>query len=73
MKTYFLALNKNDFNISANTWTSNIIDIYSNRFYTNFVGTQILQNATPSINESTKVTDYGEIKLDTDSRNFPNF
>jgi len=90
MKTYFLALNKNDFNISANTWTSNIIDIYSNRFYTNystvrsanglneigdrtFVGTQILQNATPSINGSEKVTNYGEIKLDTDSRNFSNF
>jgi hypothetical protein len=36
MKTYFLALNKTDFNISGNTWTSNVIDLYSNRFYSNY-------------------------------------
>jgi hypothetical protein len=85
MKTYFLALNKNDFNISASTWTSNVFDIYSNRFYTNystfrspnglnelgdftFVGTEILEDATPTIDGSVKVTNYGEIKLDQDSR-----
>lgn len=85
MKTYFLALNKNDFNISGTTWTSNKIDLYSNRFYTNystfrspnglnelgdftFVGTKIIDGATPTIDGSIKVTNYGEIKLDEDSR-----
>ena len=85
MKTYFLALNKTDFNISGSTWTSNIVDVYSNRFYTNystlrspnglneigdftFVGTQVLNNATPTIDGSVSVTNYGEIKLDQDSR-----
>jgi hypothetical protein len=85
MKTYFLALNKTDFNISGSTWTSNVVDIYSNRFYTNystfrspnglneigdftFVGTEVLNNATPTIDGSVAVTNYGEIKLDQDSR-----
>ena len=36
MKTYFLALNKTDFNIVGNTWTSNVVDLYSNKFYTNY-------------------------------------
>lgn len=78
MKTYFLALNKSDFTISGSTWTSNVIDLYSNRFYTNFssfrtgdginelgdftfVGTKIIDDATPSINGGLKVTDFGEI------------
>lgn len=85
MKTYFLALNKNDFNISQSTWTSNVFDLYSNRFYTNystfrsstglnelgdftFVGTKILDSATPTIAGSEKVTDYGEIILDTSAQ-----
>lgn len=85
MKTYFLALNKSDFNISGSTWTSSVIDLYSNRFYNNystyrskngvneigdftFVGTQTLPNATPTISGATKVTNYGEITLDTDPR-----
>jgi len=85
MKTYFLALNKTDFNISGSTWTSNVVDIYLNRFYTNystfrspnglneigdftFVGTEVLNNATPTIDGSVAVTNYGEIKLDQDSR-----
>ena len=85
MKTYFLALNKTDFNISGSTWTSNVVDIYSNRFYTNystfrspnglneigdftFVGTEVLNNAPPTIDGSVAVTNYGEIKLDQDSR-----
>lgn len=90
MKTYFLALNKSDFNVSSSTWTSNVIDLYSNRFYTNystfrsqyglnelgdytFVGTQILQNATPTIDGALKVTNYGEIVLDEDPRIFWRF
>lgn len=87
MKTYFLALNKSDFNINGSTWTSNILDLYSNKFYTNystyrskdglnelgdftFVGTEILPNATPTVDGATKVTNYGEIVLDSDPRNF---
>lgn len=85
MKTYFLALNKTDFNISSTTWTSNVIDLYSNRFYTNystfrspnginelgdftFVGTKILENATPTINGANTVTNYGEILVDENTR-----
>jgi|LakMenE18May11ns_1017448.scaffolds.fasta_scaffold9815210_2 hypothetical protein len=90
MKTYFLALNKSDFNISGSTWTSNPIDLYSNRFYTNystfrsknglnelgdftFVGTEILPNATPTIEGSTKVTNFGEIVVDTDPRSLSDY
>lgn len=36
MKTYFLALNNTDFSISGNTWTSSSLDLYANRFYTNY-------------------------------------
>lgn len=85
MKTYFLALNKNDFNISGTTWTSNVVDLYSNKFYTNystfrspnglneigdftFVGTEILENATPTIDGATTVTNYGEILADENTR-----
>ena len=81
MKTYFLALNNSDFNISGNTWTSNVIDLYSNRFYTNFstlrsqhglnelgdytfVGTELRPDATPTLDSTTKVTNYGEIVLE---------
>ena len=81
MKTYFLALNNSDFNISGTTWTSNVIYIYSNRFYTNFstlrsrhginelgdytfVGTEIKDDATPTLGSTTKVTNYGEIILE---------
>jgi hypothetical protein len=81
MKTYFLALNNSDFNISGNTWTSNVIDLYSNRFYTNFstlrsqhglnelgdytfVGTELRPDATPTLDSTTKVTNYGEIILE---------
>jgi hypothetical protein len=81
MKTYFLALNNSDFNISGNTWTSNVIDLYSNRFYTNFstlrsphginelgdytfVGTELRPDATPTLDGTTKVTNYGEIILE---------
>jgi hypothetical protein len=90
MKTYFLALNKSDFNISGSTWTSNIIDLYSNRFYTNystfrsanglnelgdftFVGTEIISGATPTIQGGTKVTNFGEIVVDTDPRSLPEY
>lgn len=90
MKTYFLALNKSDFNISGSTWTSNVVDLYSNRFYTNystfrsqnglnelgdftFVGTEILPNATPTIQNATKVTNFGEIVVDTDPRSLPEY
>ena len=81
MKTYFLALNNSDFSISGNTWTSNVIDLYSNRFYTNFstlrsqhglnelgdytfVGTELRPDATPTLDSTTKVTNYGEIILE---------
>jgi len=36
MKTYFLALNKSDFSIDNNVWTSTTIDLYSNKFYKNY-------------------------------------
>jgi len=36
MKTYFLALNKSDFSIDNNIWTSNTIDLYANKFYINY-------------------------------------
>ena len=85
MKTYFLALNKNNFNISGTTWTSNVVDLYSNKFYTNystfrspngvnqigdftFVGTEILEGATPTIDGATTVTNYGEILADENTR-----
>lgn len=87
MKTYFLALNKNDFNISGSTWTSNVVDLYSNRFYTNystfrspkglnelgdytFVGTEVIDGATPTIDGAIKVTNYGEIVADENTRSF---
>jgi hypothetical protein len=36
MKTYFLALRNEDFTVSGNTWKSPAIDLYSNKFYTNY-------------------------------------
>lgn len=84
MKTYFLALRNEDFNVNANVWTTDSIDLYANKFYTNysvyrspygenilgdytFTGTKTLPNATPSMDDTTVVTDYGEIVLDQDA------
>jgi len=36
MKTYFLALRNQDFTIASNIWTTGSIDLYSNKFYTNY-------------------------------------
>lgn len=36
MKTYFLALRNEDFIVSSNKWTTSSIDLYSNKFYTNY-------------------------------------
>jgi len=36
MRTYFLALRNEDFSVSGNTWTSSSIDLYANKFYTNY-------------------------------------
>jgi hypothetical protein len=36
MKTYFLALRNEDFTITGKTWKSSSIDLYANRFYTNY-------------------------------------
>lgn len=83
MKTYFLALRNEDFTISGNTWTSSSIDLYSNKFYTNysvlkspygnnaiddytFTGLTIKQDATPSLQDTYAVTDYGELIMDAD-------
>lgn len=82
MKQFIIALRSSDFNRSGKFWSTDAIDLYSNKWYTNysylrsryglneigdrtFVGTEILQDATPSvfINGSTpvSVTNYGEI------------
>lgn len=36
MKTYFLALNKDDFSKNGRTWRSETIDLYSNKYYNNY-------------------------------------
>lgn len=85
MKTYFLALNKNDFNVDGSKWTSNVIDLYSNRFYTNYstyrssTGLNLLGDytfvgteilsSTPTISASATPTNYGEIIFDQSQRN----
>lgn len=84
MKTYFLALNKSDFNVNGNTWTSNIFDLYSNKFYTNYstyrspTGLNIIgdytfvgteiTSATPTISPNATPTNYGEIVFDKSAR-----
>lgn len=40
MKTYFLALRNEDFSIVDNKWTSSSIDLYANKFYTNYSTTK---------------------------------
>lgn len=84
MKTYFLALNKSDFNVVGNVWTSNVFDLYSNRFYTNYsthrsaTGLNVLGDYTfvgtelgssaPTISENATPTNYGEIVFDESQR-----
>lgn len=86
MKTYFLALNKSDFNINGSVWTSNVVDLYKNRFYTNYsthrssTGVNVLGDHTfvgtellpPSLDatDSATPTNYGEIVLDNSQRRF---
>lgn len=88
MKTYFLALNKSDFNINGNVWSTQAIDLYSNRFYTNYstyrssTGLNILgdhtfvgtqlSSSTPTISSNATPTNYGEIVLDESQRNIRN-
>ena len=36
MKTYFLALRNEDFSVNSNVWTTDSIDLYANKFYTNY-------------------------------------
>lgn len=36
MKTYLLNFNAGDFTKNGATWTSSVIDLYSNKYYTNF-------------------------------------
>lgn len=86
MKTYFLALNKSDFNINGNVWTSNVVDLYKNRFYTNYsthrssTGINVLGDYTfvgtellsssPNLLGDSTPTNYGEIVLDNSQRRF---
>ena len=84
MKTYFLALNRSDFNVVGNVWTSNVIDLYSNKFYTNYSthrspsGLNLLGDYTfvgtslsssePTISQDATPTNYGEIVFDQSQR-----
>ena len=82
MKQFIIALRSSDFNRSGKFWSTDAIDLYSNKWYTNysylrsryglneigdrtFVGTEILQDATPSVfidgSTPVSVTNYGEI------------
>jgi hypothetical protein len=86
MKTYFLALNKSDFNVNGNVWTSNVFDLYSNRFYKNYstyrsaTGLNLLgdytfvgtelTSSTPTISANATPTNYGEIVFDQSQRRF---
>lgn len=81
MKSYLLSFNAGDFTKDGKSWTSSAIDLYSNKFYTNFsntksatglnslgnftfTGTKLLPNATPTIDGSSGVTNYGELYTD---------
>jgi hypothetical protein len=81
MKTYLLSFNTNDFVKSDKVWTSGVIDLYSNKYYTNFsftrsrtglnslgdytfTGTKIIEGATPTVDGSYAVTNYGELYTD---------
>jgi hypothetical protein len=81
MKTYLLSFATSDFAKSNKTWTSSVIDLYSNKYYTNFsytrstkglnslgdyifTGTEVLSGATPTIENSYAVTNYGELYRD---------
>lgn len=84
MKTYFLALSKSDFNVDGNVWTSNVFDLYSNKFYTNYstyrsaTGLNLLgdytfvgtelSSSTPTISANATPTNYGEIVFDESQR-----
>lgn len=82
MKQFIIALRSADFIKSGKTWTTGAIDLYHNKWYTNysvsrstyglneledrrFVGTEILENATPTVfvdgSTPVSVTNYGEI------------
>ena len=86
MKQFIIALKSSDFIKSGNAWTTDSIDLYNNKWYTNysvsksryglnelsdrtFVGTEILEDATPTIvvggSTPVSVTNYGEIFKDT--------
>jgi hypothetical protein len=81
MKTYLLNFNAGDFTKVGKSWTSSVIDLYSNKFYTNFsytksatglnslgdytfTGTEIIEGATPTVEGSYAVTNYGELYQD---------
>lgn len=36
MKSYLLSFTKYDFNKSGNVWTTDAVDLYYNKYYTNF-------------------------------------
>ena len=82
MKQFIIALRSADFVKSGKSWSTGAIDLYHNKWYTNysisrsrnglntigdrtFVGTEILQDATPTIvidgSTPVSVTNYGEI------------
>lgn len=81
MKTYLLSFNTSDFTKQDKVWTTDVIDLYSNKYYTNFsftrsrtglnslgdytfTGTELLADATPTIDGAYAVTNYGELFLD---------
>jgi hypothetical protein len=88
MKTYFLALNKSDFSVNGSTWTSDVIDLYANKFYYNYstyrspTGLNILgdytfvgtelSSSTPTILENATPTNYGEVIFDETQRSIFN-
>jgi hypothetical protein len=82
MKQFIIALRSADFVKSGKSWSTGAIDLYHNKWYTNysisrsrnglntigdrtFVGTEIIQDATPTIvvdgSTPVSVTNYGEI------------
>lgn len=82
MKQFIIALRSADFVKSGKSWSTGAIDLYHNKWYTNysisrsryglnaigdrtFVGTEILEDATPTIvidgSTPVSVTNYGEI------------
>jgi hypothetical protein len=82
MKQFIIALRSADFVKSGKSWSTGAIDLYHNKWYTNysisrsrnglntigdrtFVGTEILQDATPTIvvdgSTPVSITNYGEI------------